>query len=33
MLPYLMLLLLLMMPVESVLANLFSRRQAGQAAK
>jgi hypothetical protein len=33
MLPYLMLFLLLMMPVESVLANLFSRRQAGQAAK
>ncbi len=29
-LPYLMLFLLLMMPVESVLANLFSRRQAAQ---
>jgi hypothetical protein len=31
MLPYLMLFLLLMMPIESVLANFFSRRQAGQA--
>jgi hypothetical protein len=33
MLPYLMLFLLLMMPIESMLANFFSRRQAGQAAQ